>query len=157
MTSYEAAQLVIQAGAMAKGGEVFVLEMGEPVRISDMANEMIKLSGLTVKSQENPEGDIDILFTGLRPGEKLYEELLIENNCLGTEHPRIMRAEETHYNWAEIQELIKYLDQCCEEQNYSNLHDAIMQSPSAFKPLHGIDDLVYCQDQSRPKLIVVND
>ena len=92
MTIPEAAQLVIQAGAMAQGGEVFVLDMGEPVRIADLARQMLLLSGLTVKDEANPQGDIEIKVTGLRPGEKLYEELLIGNNPLPTAHPRIMKA-----------------------------------------------------------------
>jgi FlaA1/EpsC-like NDP-sugar epimerase len=91
MTIPEAAQLVIQAGGMAHGGEVFVLDMGEPVKIRDLAARMIKLMGLTVKDGDNPNGDIEISFTGLRPAEKLYEELLIGENVAGTEHPRIMR------------------------------------------------------------------
>src|SRR5690606_118999 len=94
MTIPEASQLVIQAGAMGKGGDVFVLVMGEPVRIVDLAKKMIRLSGLTERSLKNPQGDIEILFTGLRPGEKLYEELLIGDNVEGTEHPRIMTANE---------------------------------------------------------------
>jgi FlaA1/EpsC-like NDP-sugar epimerase len=99
MTIPEAAQLVLQAGAMAKGGDVFVLDMGQPVRIADVARRMIHLSGLTVRDEENPEGDIEIQFTGLRPGEKLYEELLIGSNVTGTEHPMIMRAIEHSLPW----------------------------------------------------------
>lgn len=97
MTIPEAAQLVIQAGAMAKGGEVFLLHMGEPVRILDLARNMIELSGLTVIDEREPNGDIEIRFTGLRPGEKLYEELLVDDNALQTDHPRIMVAAETHW------------------------------------------------------------
>lgn len=95
----EAAQLVIQAGAMAKGGEVFVLDMGEPVRIMDLARTMIELSGLTEKTAENPAGDIEIRITGLRPGEKLYEELLIGGEVEPSEHPRIMRSREISFGW----------------------------------------------------------
>jgi len=94
MTIPEAAQLVLQAGALAEGGDVFVLEMGEPIKIDDLARSMIKLSGLEVCDEDNPEGDIEIKYTGLRPGEKLYEELLIGDNVSGTEHPKIMRAAE---------------------------------------------------------------
>lgn len=94
MTIPEASQLVIQAGAMARGGEVFVLDMGEPVKIAEMAAKMIELSGYAVKSEENPEGDIEIVYRGLRPGEKLYEELLIGDNVTGTSHPKIMMANE---------------------------------------------------------------
>ena len=94
MTIPEAAQLVIQAGAMGKGGDVFVLDMGESVKITDLAENLIKLSGLSVKNDENPHGDIDIQFSGLRPGEKLYEELLIGDNVERTAHERIMTAQE---------------------------------------------------------------
>ncbi|MDP1955334.1 MAG: nucleoside-diphosphate sugar epimerase/dehydratase [Polaromonas sp.] len=99
MTIPEAAQLVLQAGAMAKGGEVFVLDMGEPVRIMDLARRMIELSGLTVRDQATMVGDIDIAITGLRPGEKLYEELLIGDNPAPTTHPRIMKAHEDYLSW----------------------------------------------------------
>jgi FlaA1/EpsC-like NDP-sugar epimerase len=95
MTIPEAAQLVIQAGAMARGGEVFVLDMGEPIKVVDLARRMIALSGLTTRSEDVPDGDIEIIFTGLRPGEKLYEELLIGNNPEATAHPRVMMANES--------------------------------------------------------------
>jgi FlaA1/EpsC-like NDP-sugar epimerase len=94
MTIPEAAQLVVQAGAMARGGEVFVLDMGQPVRIMDLARRMIELAGHTVRDAEHPAGDIEIVITGLRPGEKLYEELLIGDNPMPTDHPRIMKARE---------------------------------------------------------------
>jgi FlaA1/EpsC-like NDP-sugar epimerase len=103
MTIPEAAQLVVQAGAMAKGGEVFVLDMGQPVRILDLAHRMIELSGLTVRDAENPAGDIEVVVTGLRPGEKLYEELLIGDNPMPTDHPRIMKARESCQPWTEVQ------------------------------------------------------
>jgi FlaA1/EpsC-like NDP-sugar epimerase len=99
MTIPEAAQLVIQAGAMASGGDVFVLDMGEPVKIIDLARRMVELSGLSVKGPGNPYGDIEIKVTGLRPGEKLYEELLIGDNPLPTLHPRIMKAHEDFLTW----------------------------------------------------------
>ncbi len=103
MTIPEAAQLVVQAGAMARGGEVFVLDMGQPVRIMDLARRMIELSGLAVRDAEHPGGDIEIVITGLRPGEKLYEELLIGDNPLPTDHPRIMKAREGFLPWAELE------------------------------------------------------
>lgn len=102
MTIPEAAQLVMQAGAMAKGGEVFVLDMGQPVRIIDLARSMIQLSGCTVRDEENPDGDITIEEIGLRPGEKMYEELLIGDNPEPTDHTRIMRAKERRLGWAEL-------------------------------------------------------
>ena len=110
MTIPEAAQLVLQAGAMAHGGDVFVLEMGEPVRILDLAHRMLALSGLTLRDARHTDGDIEIAVTGLRPGEKLYEELLIGDSAKPTEHPRILRAHEEHLTWAtltnHLQELI---------------------------------------------------
>lgn len=108
MTIPEAAQLVLQAGAMAHGGDVFVLDMGSPVKIMDLAKRMIRLSGLSVRDQDNPQGDIEITVTGLRPGEKLYEELLIGDNPKPTEHPRIMKAHEQYLPWFQLQpELIR--------------------------------------------------
>ena len=99
MTIPEAAQLVLQAGAMAQGGEVFVLDMGEPVKIIDLARRMVELSGMTVRDATTPNGDISIAITGLRPGEKLYEELLIGENPTATLHPRIMMAHEHFMDW----------------------------------------------------------
>ncbi|WP_049735888.1 polysaccharide biosynthesis protein [Rhizobium ecuadorense] len=102
MTISEASQLVIQAGAMGEGGDVFLLDMGEPVRIADLARKMVELSGLTVRDENSPEGDIELSVTGLRPGEKLYEELLIGDNPETTEHPRIMKAREDFLFWPEL-------------------------------------------------------
>ena len=102
MTIPEAAQLVLQAGALGEGGDVFVLEMGDPIKIDDLARSMIRLSGLEVCDDNNPEGDIEIEYTGLRPGEKLYEELLIGDNVTGTEHPKIMRAAEERLSWKQM-------------------------------------------------------
>jgi FlaA1/EpsC-like NDP-sugar epimerase len=117
MTIPEAAQLVIQAGAMGKGGDVMVLDMGEPVKIYDLAIRMINLSGCTYKSESNPEGDIEINFTGLRPGEKLYEELLIGNNTSETNHPKILRAEEKHLSWNELDMLLSELKHAVREDD----------------------------------------
>ena len=110
MTIPEAAQLVIQATAMAKGGEVFVLDMGQPVRILDLACSMIRLSGLSIRDSDDPDGDIEIVETGLRPGEKLYEELLIGDNPEPTNHPRILRAREKLWPWAEMKQAMDELD-----------------------------------------------
>lgn len=120
MTIPEAAQLVIQAGAMGlkgTGGDVFVLDMGEPVKINELATKMIHLMGFTVKDKNMPDGEIEIEYTGLRPGEKLFEELLIGNNVTGTLHPRIMRAEEEAYSWDEV---IAYLHKLVKSINQSN-------------------------------------
>ena len=113
MTISEAAGLVLQAGAMGTGGDVFLLEMGEPVRVVDLARRMIRLMGLKIRDADDPKGDIAIEFIGLRPGEKLYEELLIGNDTSGTTHPRIMRAEETSLAWTEIVRLLRALDDAC--------------------------------------------
>jgi len=109
MTIPEAAQLVIQASAMASGGEVFVLDMGEPVRIMDLARNMIELSGLTVRDEDNPQGDIEIAIVGLRPGEKLYEELLIGDDPEPTNHPRILKANEAFLPWQDLERKLKLL------------------------------------------------
>jgi len=111
MTIPEAVQLVIQAGAMASGGEVFVLDMGAPVKILDLATKMVRLSGLTVRDGSNPQGNIAIEVTGLRPGEKLYEELLIGSDVSETEHPRIMRAQEKRADWKCLEQELETLDQ----------------------------------------------
>lgn len=109
MTIPEAAQLVMQAGTMADGGDVFVLDMGKPVVIYDMARRLIELSGKTVRSDDNPHGDIEITFTGLLPGEKMIEELLIGDNPQRTDHPRIMRAFEEHLPWDKMQVALEQL------------------------------------------------
>ncbi|MDY0105945.1 MAG: nucleoside-diphosphate sugar epimerase/dehydratase [Giesbergeria sp.] len=109
MTIPEAAQLVLQAGAMAEGGDLFLLDMGEPIRIVQLARRMVALSGLTVRDEQHPGGDIAIAFTGLRPGEKLYEELLIGDHPLPTVHPRILRAREEHAPWDSLQAMLKAL------------------------------------------------
>ena len=115
MTISEAVQLVIQAGAMARGGEGFVLDMGEPVKILDLATKMVRLSGLAVRDSANPQGDIAIAVTGLRPGEKLYEELLIGEDASGTEHPRIMRAQEKKADWKRLEAELELLDKTMRE------------------------------------------
>ncbi len=125
MTIPEAAQLVIQAGAMAKGGEVFLLDMGEPVKIVDLARRMIHLSGLSLKDKQHLEGDIAIKFTGLRPGEKLYEELLIEDQANPTEHPRIFKANEAYLPWTELVAMIEQLQNACHIQNMQTLYSLL--------------------------------
>lgn len=110
MTIPEAAQLVIQAGSMAKGGEVFVLDMGKPVKIYDLACTLINLSGLTIRDEANPDGDIAIEEIGLRPGEKLYEELLIGENPMPTKHKRIMQAMEGHMSWGDLTKALESLE-----------------------------------------------
>ena len=132
MTIPEAAQLVLQAGSMGKGGDVFVLDMGEPVKITDLARKMIHLSGLSEKNSSNPNGDIEIAFSGLRPGEKLYEELLIGDDVAGTDHPRIMTANEIHLTWPETHNLLNRLDKACHEFDVDGVIDLLLEAPAAF-------------------------
>ena len=132
MTIPEASQLVIQAGAMGKGGDVFVLDMGEPVRIVNLAKKMIQLSGLSEKTPENASGDIEIQFNGLRPGEKLYEELLIGENVEGTSHPRIMTANEIFLSWPETHNLLHRLDKACHEFRVNDVIQLLLEAPTAY-------------------------
>ncbi|CAM3386112.1 polysaccharide biosynthesis protein [Xenorhabdus nematophila] len=142
MTIPEAAQLVIQAGAMGVNGDVFVLDMGESVRIYDLATKMIHLSGLTIKNENNLHGDIEIKVTGLRPGEKLYEELLIGNNVSGTNHPRIMTANEIYLEWSELNKLIQELKSACYERNLDTIREILISAPLEFHPKDDICDLL---------------
>ncbi|PHM38542.1 polysaccharide biosynthesis protein [Xenorhabdus innexi] len=142
MTIPEAAQLVIQAGAMGKNGDVFVLDMGESVKIYDLAVKMINLSGLTIKNEKNPNGDIEIKVTGLRPGEKLYEELLVGKNVSGTNHPRIMTANETYLEWEKLHKVIERLQFSCYERDVATIREILMSSPLEFKPKDEICDLL---------------
>lgn len=143
MTIPEAASLVIQAGAMGKGGDVFVLDMGEPVKIYDLAVKMVNLSGLTVRNEKNPDGDIEIKVTGLRPGEKLYEELLIGENVHGTTHPRIMTATEIMIEWDKLSVILEQLDKLCAEYKIDEIRELLMRSSTGFNPTTEICDLVY--------------
>ncbi|MGR5127593.1 polysaccharide biosynthesis protein [Photobacterium swingsii] len=149
MTIPEAAQLVIQAGAMGKGGDVFVLDMGESVKITDLAENLIKLSGLEVKGDSNPHGDIEIKFSGLRPGEKLYEELLIGDNVEKTAHSRIMTASEIHLPLDEYNQLLNTLDTACHSMKHEDIRELLLSAPTGFKPTDGISDLVWsaCKGQ----------
>ncbi|MBH0042050.1 polysaccharide biosynthesis protein [Pseudoalteromonas sp. SWXJZ10B] len=143
MTIPEAAQLVIQAGAMGKGGDVFVLDMGDPVKIKDLATKMVRLSGFEVKSDTNPHGDIEIKCTGLRPGEKLYEELLIGNNVGETTHERIMTANEVMLPLAELNVFIEALDIACHNFEHETIRQLLLDAPTGFNPTDGICDLVW--------------
>lgn len=130
----EAAQLVIQAGAMRKHGQVFVLDMGEPVKILDLATRMIRLSGLKEYFEDkNEEGDIEIKFTGLRPGEKLYEELLIGENVEGTSHKKIMTACEEKLSWDEVQKLLAKIDENCKQFNAENIKQILLDAPLGYR------------------------
>ncbi|MGF1788683.1 polysaccharide biosynthesis protein [Photobacterium swingsii] len=157
MTIPEAAQLVIQAGAMGKGGDVFVLDMGESVRITDLAKNLIKLSGLDVRSDVNPDGDIAIKFTGLRPGEKLYEELLIGDNVSKTNHERIMAAQELSLTWAELSKIIDKLDRACHDFDHEDIRQGLLEAPTGFNPTDGISDLVWRAKRNGSNIIDIED
>lgn len=143
MTIPEAALLVIQAGSMAKGGEVFVLDMGESVRILDLATRMIELSGLEVKTESNPDGDIEIVFSGLRPGEKLYEELLIGDNVIATAHPKIMCAQEEKLTSTELKSFLQQLQQAQQAMDQKRARDVLEQAVSGFTPTSELCDHLY--------------
>jgi len=148
MTIPEASQLVIQAGAMGKGGDVFVLDMGEPVKIYDLACKIIHLSGFTVKNSKSLDEGIEIKCTGLRPGEKLYEELLIGDNVSGTIHERIMTAQETMLDWSELELLLTKLDNACHAFDHELIRKLLLSAPTGFNPTDGICDLVWQQNNS---------
>jgi len=143
MTIPEAAQLVIQAGSMGRGGDVFVLDMGEPVRIQDMARHMVSLYGLTVRDEINPEGDISIETTHLRPGEKLYEELLLGDNVSGTEHPRIMRAQEAELAWDELICILQKLETICKTNDSATLLRYLEEVVDGYCAQCDVDDPVW--------------
>ncbi len=144
MTIPEAAQLVIQAGSMSKsGGDVFILDMGKPVKIIDLAKKMIRLSGLEVKDSNHPNGDIEIVFTGLRPGEKLYEELLIGGNVLPTDHKLILRSEEEMIDWSELEVILNKLKVSVKSRDYITARKLLTQAVPGFTPKKIINDPMF--------------
>ena len=147
MTLTEAAQLVIQAGAMAQGGEVFELDMGEPVRIFDLAKSMVELSGNTLRTKDNPNGDVAIEITGLRPGEKLFEELLIGGSSQKTEHPRIMKANESFLEWDVLTMHLERLRGAVETKNVEDAITYLKSIVTNFTQSEGISDWVYVQNR----------
>ena len=152
MTIPEAAQLVIQAGAMASGGDVFVLDMGEPVRIIDLARRMVELSGLSVRDEANPAGDIAIEITGLRPGEKLYEELLIGDNPLPTKHPRIMKAHEEFLPLAVLTARLQVLTQALNANDVPLVRTLLKDLVPGYQPDAEVVDWVHLARAARPVL-----
>lgn len=148
MTIPEAAQLVIQAGSMGEGGDVFVLDMGQPVKIADLAEKMIQLSGLSVRSVDNPHGDISIEFSGLRPGEKLYEELLIGDNVSPTEHSMIMRANEEMLPWAQYRQVLQALHEAVAREDYERVRQLLREVVSGYRPEGDIVDWIYLQKRT---------
>ncbi|MBL6987757.1 MAG: polysaccharide biosynthesis protein [Methylobacter sp.] len=147
MTIPEASQLVIQAGAMGMGGDVFVLDMGDSIRIVDLAKRMIHLSGLEVKDSERPNGDIEIRFTGLRPGEKLYEELLIGDNVSETSHARIMRAQEHIIPWVELEKMLATLEQAATDDDFELIRTVLADAVAGFVPQCEIEDVLWKEDR----------
>ena len=143
MTIPEAAQLVIQAGAMGQGGDVFVLDMGQPVKIIDLARRMVELSGLTVRDELNPSGDIELTVTGLRPGEKLYEELLIGDNPKPTQHPRIMKAHEQYLSWPQLEGKLNALSMAMSVNDVPVIRGMLQALVSGYQPSGEVVDWVH--------------
>lgn len=150
MTIPEAAQLVIQAGSMAVGGDVFVLDMGQPVKIVDLARRMVELSGLTVRDEEHPEGDIEFEVTGLRPGEKLHEELLIGDAPKPTSHPRIMRAQEEFMPWAEFESSLKTLENALKVNDLDSIRQMMQRLVHGYTPSDNVD-WVYVEQEAEAR------
>jgi len=152
MTIPEAAQLVLQAGSMASGGDVFVLDMGEPVKIVDLAKRMVHLSGLEVKTDATPHGAIEIQHVGLRPGEKLYEELLIGENVEGTNHPLILCAQETYVSWLLLNEMLISLESACEEFDVQKVREILLRIVVEYSPQCGIEDFIWIGQSNLSKI-----
>jgi len=144
MTIPEAAQLVIQAGSMSKkGGDVFILDMGKPIKILDLARNMIRLSGLEFKGKDHPNGDIEIIFTGLRPGEKLYEELLISGNVLPTDHELIFSSEEEMIEWSDLEIILNKLKASIQSRDYVLARKLLIDAVPGYTPKNDIEDLMF--------------
>jgi len=150
MTIPEAAQLVIQAGSMGQGGDVFVLDMGEPVKIVELAEKMIHLSGLSVRSERNPHGDINIEFSGLRPGEKLFEELLIGDNVIATRHPMIMSAQEDCLPWDIMKQRLTALLAAIDTDDYVTIRQILRETVAGYAPQGEIVDFIHLQRRLEP-------
>ena len=148
MTIPEAAQLVLQASAMGTGGDVFVLDMGEPVKIHDLARRMIRLSGCSVRDDDNPGGDIEILFSGLRPGEKLYEELLLGDHVAGTGHPMIMRAQEEFPSLEVLRHWLSELELHCDHMDCDGIKTVLLEAVSGFEEHEGMHDHLWKKQRS---------
>jgi len=145
MTIPEAVELVIQAGAMSKGTDIFVLDMGEPIFINELAKKMVNLSGLKVRDEKNPNGDIEIIYTGLRPGEKLYEELFVENVTSPTRHERILRSVEEGCDIANLNSKIEILDKSIKNHDYEKLRNTCSEIVKDYSPQCGIMDHIHCK------------
>lgn len=148
MTIPEAAQLVMQAGAMGEGGDVFVLDMGEPVRIFDLARKMIELSGLSLRNEAAPDGDIEIVVTGLRPGEKLFEELLIGDNPMPTKHQRIMKAQEEFLGLGLLMEYMEQLKTAIDQHQVTELRQLLKKLVPGYEPQSELADWIHLEQQN---------
>ena len=148
MTIPEAAELVIQAGSMGEGGDVFILDMGDPVKVNDLAQQMITLSGLSIKHEDQQTGDIEIQYTGIRPGEKLFEELLIGSNISDTEHPLILRGKEVSLTWKETEKLLKELNEASHEFDCEKIVKLLKAAPTGYEPL---DKVIHDQEWGERK------
>jgi UDP-N-acetylglucosamine 4,6-dehydratase len=157
MTIPEAAQLVIQAGSMGSGGDVFVLDMGSPVRIADLAKRMIQLAGYTVRDEKNPDGDLEIRFTGLRPAEKLFEELLIGKNVTGTEHPRILRAIEHSLSWEQMRHVLDELAMASVRFDCDRAREVLLRAVPEYQPTDSVQDHVWLSGGCRVSGAVLTD
>jgi len=149
MTVQEAAQLVIQAGSMASGGDVFVLDMHEPIKIIDLARKMVHLMGYEVKDENSYRGDIAIEYAGLRPGEKLYEELLIGESVTGTEHPKILRAEEETLSWGDLESLLNKMDLACKQIDLKEIRKLLKEAVAGFEPNGEVNDQLLAEDATK--------
>lgn len=151
MTIPEAALLVLQAGSMGEGGDVFLLDMGEQVRIAELAGKLIRLMGLEIMDDENPNGDIEIQYTGLRPGEKLFEELLIGDDPIKTIHPRIMKGQELALSWSAVEKIISQIDHYSHQFDCMAVRTILLDAPLGYKPSNEIDDLVWNESPHKTK------
>jgi len=154
MTIPEAAQLVIQAGSMGQGGDVFILDMGQPVKIIDLARRVVELSGLTVRDSLHLDGDIELSVTGLRPGEKLYEELLIGDNSEPTQHPRIMKANENHLSWTELNQRLNALDAAINVNDILSIRTILKKTVNGYQPSGDVVDWVHTAQQEKAETVV---
>ena len=140
MTIEEAAQLVIQAGSMGKDGDIFLLDMGEPIKILSLAEDMIRLSGHRIKDENNPNGDIEIIYTGLRPGEKLYEELLIDSDVKETEHKKIFKAIESSFSMSDLEKYLLELETAIDLNDLDTIHKLFSKTVTGYKNIYGLVD-----------------
>jgi len=142
---------------MGSGGDVFVLEMGSPVRIADLAKRMIQLAGYSIRDDKHPDGDIEIRFTGLRPAEKLFEELLIGKNVTGTEHPRILRAIEHSLSWEQMRQVLDDLAACSARFDCERAREILVRAVPEYRPVEKVQDHVWLQGGSRVSGAVLTD